>query len=647
MTHYPTDALIALRRLDRALRNENSELSRLFADEDLLPLRGLFRAENLDQALDGFFGGTSQYPYSPSFDRNDTIEWTPVGRLYLSDLSAFDTFRGLLVGLTTENAITVGTQRIKFWSTIARHLREAAAFVTDISVRFDDGPAEGETPFSVPPICLETSDGFFIAQKHWNDAPFASPLPRPPVGAVVLASQEDSSAILRRCVADDVTRSWATTLVHQKLHLWVSLAQLRSRDASDHDRLSAQLRYLLDTAADTAFYAMLPQVHSIDELATLPILTKADLDAHAPPTSTAMTRTVRADGEVLRSGGTTGAPRYIVYSRQDWSNMVREAIPLYYALGLAPGDRIVNTLVGGSLYGGLTTSHSELSRMPVECYTTGHTVTAAELVSLRDSFGLDAIIGLPSLLLPLLRDAHRIDPSFTMATVIYGGSPMSESDKRWLRRALDTRSIASVLAANDGAQLGYQCSAMHSNSHHLCDEYNYLEVVDEHGHPLPDGTSGDLLVTNLQKFQGPLIRYAIGDRGSIERTTCPCGVSGRVLNYEGRADGSIKVKARTVLYSDIVSALARFGVSQVQVEISSENRSEVVTVRTESADTVDAAEIRQHLVSAFEALADTHSFADHLEVLSVVVECLPDGGLPRNSTSGKIRQVIDARLVTK
>jgi phenylacetate-CoA ligase len=44
---------------------------------------------------------------------------------------------------------------------------------------------------------------------------------------------------------------------------------------------------------------------------------------------------------------------------------------------------------------------------------------------------------------------------------------------------------------------------------------NYVEVVDEQGNPLPDGTEGEILVTSLTNFAMPLIRYRIGDRGIL------------------------------------------------------------------------------------------------------------------------------------
>jgi phenylacetate-CoA ligase len=44
---------------------------------------------------------------------------------------------------------------------------------------------------------------------------------------------------------------------------------------------------------------------------------------------------------------------------------------------------------------------------------------------------------------------------------------------------------------------------------------NYVEIVDDSGVRVPDGTSGDILVTSLSNFAMPFLRYRIEDRGAL------------------------------------------------------------------------------------------------------------------------------------
>lgn len=44
---------------------------------------------------------------------------------------------------------------------------------------------------------------------------------------------------------------------------------------------------------------------------------------------------------------------------------------------------------------------------------------------------------------------------------------------------------------------------------------SYVEIVDNEGNRVPDGTRGEILVTSLSNFAMPLVRYRIGDRGVL------------------------------------------------------------------------------------------------------------------------------------
>jgi len=44
---------------------------------------------------------------------------------------------------------------------------------------------------------------------------------------------------------------------------------------------------------------------------------------------------------------------------------------------------------------------------------------------------------------------------------------------------------------------------------------NYIEIVDDSGNPVPDGTEGEIIVTSLANYAMPLVRYRIGDRGIL------------------------------------------------------------------------------------------------------------------------------------
>jgi phenylacetate-CoA ligase len=77
---------------------------------------------------------------------------------------------------------------------------------------------------------------------------------------------------------------------------------------------------------------------------------------------------------------------------------------------------------------------------------------------------------------------------------------------------------------------------------------NYVEVVDDGGNRVPDGTEGEILVTSLTNFAMPLVRYRIGDRGALSPVRdSDRGRYGQVLKgVLGRSDDIFKVRNGTL-----------------------------------------------------------------------------------------------------
>ena len=72
---------------------------------------------------------------------------------------------------------------------------------------------------------------------------------------------------------------------------------------------------------------------------------------------------------------------------------------------------------------------------------------------------------------------------------------------------------------------------------------NYIEIVDDQGKRVPNGVEGNILVTNLNNYAMPLVRYAIGDRGVLsESEQCSCGREGQILDRVSGRNVDVFVK---------------------------------------------------------------------------------------------------------
>ncbi len=69
---------------------------------------------------------------------------------------------------------------------------------------------------------------------------------------------------------------------------------------------------------------------------------------------------------------------------------------------------------------------------------------------------------------------------------------------------------------------GVECEAR--DGYHLREADLFVEIVDpETGRPLPDGESGEIVVTTLTRAGMPLIRYRTGDISRFHTSPCACG----------------------------------------------------------------------------------------------------------------------------
>lgn len=100
-----------------------------------------------------------------------------------------------------------------------------------------------------------------------------------------------------------------------------------------------------------------------------------------------------------------------------------------------------------------------------------------------------------------------------------------------------------------------------------CDEHNglhvnveraYVEILDENGSPCPPENLGELVITDLENYAMPFIRYRIGDMAAWSNHTCPCGRGLPLLErIEGRAFDLIKTKSGQYLSGTFWTLLLR------------------------------------------------------------------------------------------
>jgi phenylacetate-CoA ligase len=153
------------------------------------------------------------------------------------------------------------------------------------------------------------------------------------------------------------------------------------------------------------------------------------------------------------------------------------------------------------------------------------------------------LLGYPSSLCALATSAleqHRTD--LKMAVAVTNAEPVFDRQRDAISQAFgcpvrETYGMVEAVAAGSECEHG---------GLHLWPEAGVVEVIGENGQPRGDG-SGELICTGLLNADMPLIRYRVGDRGTVpqDMSKCDCGRSlplideivGRVADVLYTADG--------------------------------------------------------------------------------------------------------------
>jgi phenylacetate-CoA ligase len=165
------------------------------------------------------------------------------------------------------------------------------------------------------------------------------------------------------------------------------------------------------------------------------------------------------------------------------------------------------------------------------------------------------LFGYPSSLALLAEFALRRDGPVRLPglkAVFVTGEKLYPHQREILREAFLVP-VADCLGARDAGFLSHECPA---GSMHLVPESVIVEAIDAAGRAVPPGESGELVVTHLENYAQPFIRYRTGDLGRLSAGTCPCGrgsplmrvAEGRATDFLVRPDGAA-VHALAVIYT--------------------------------------------------------------------------------------------------
>jgi phenylacetate-CoA ligase len=317
-----------------------------------------------------------------------------------------------------------------------------------------------------------------------------------------------------------------------------------------HDRVPFY-RDLLDTSG------IIPErVGGLDDLPSLPFTKKLDLRDNYP--FGLLTVPLKEVVRIHASSGTTGKPTTVGYTRADigmWAEVMARSL----AGAGTTDDDVVQVAYGYGLFTGGLGAHYGAELIGASVIPISGSNTQRQLMLMKD-YGTTVLCATPSFVLYLWDVAQQLGMDVTTLPLrvgVLGAEPWSEAmrrdiEQKWNIKACDIYGLSEIIGP------GVSCECVEAQAGlHINDDHFLPEIIDpDTGRPLPDGETGELVITTLTKEAMPLIRYRTGDITRLNPEPCICGRSSiRMDRVSGRSDDMLIIRGVNVFPSQVESVL--------------------------------------------------------------------------------------------
>ncbi|HPQ36492.1 MAG TPA: acyl-CoA reductase [Synergistaceae bacterium] len=422
------------------------------------------------------------------------------------------------------------------------------------------------------------------------------------------------------------------------------LGQSRVGDPLRREILLSRLNAILAKARKAPFYQRhlaglsLP-LKSLEQFGELPVLEKADLVRYAPPKSLEMLTNPEASHYLFASGGTSGKPRYVAWTPEEFALSGKITGEGFRALGISPKDKVANLLRAGALWTGFLAFNRALEETGCTILSMTCNQEPEHTLELLDEHAPNVIMAMSSALLALADTALQKGWTGQIDKVYFTGEPLSEAGKNVLRRVFGCSTIGSPLyGAVEIGPMGFPCEAIQDPTvFHVTEDWCYTEIVDN-----------EILATTLTRELHPLIRFRIGDRAEWLDEPCPCGRSWPRFRLLGRTEDYVRVHFGKLYVEEIQEALEPFpGLSPIfQIRVEPLDTKARITFFVEVLDKslLGDTRLEEALVSSILEKAKVYRDPRNRELEDLKVSLVPPQTLERVPRTGKIRRIVDKRF---
>ncbi len=282
--------------------------------------------------------------------------------------------------------------------------------------------------------------------------------------------------------------------------------------------------------------------------------------------------------DIVFSSGTTGWPTKIVYTQGDLERLAYNEERAFNACGITASDIVLLTCTMDRCFIAGLAYFLGARAIGAAAIRNGHGTLEGHGEVIKHA-NPTTLVGVPSFLRKLgtyLVEQGMDLPAGTVNKLVCIGEPLRDAQMRPLSVATDLETIwgakvFSTYASSETVTTFCECTGQAGG--HLNPALGMVEILDEDEQPVPDGESGEVVVTPFGVQGMPLIRFRTGDISFINREPCGCGrTSPRLGPILGRKNQLLKVQGTSLYPQAVFSALDEMPeVSEYYLEVYAEN----------------------------------------------------------------------------
>lgn len=299
-------------------------------------------------------------------------------------------------------------------------------------------------------------------------------------------------------------------------------------------------------------------IKTLDDIRKIPFTTKQDLRDNYP--FGLVCGDMKDAVRIHSSSGTTGHPTVVVYSRHDidsWANMIARNM---YMVGCRNTDVFQNSSGYGMFTGGLGFQYGA-EKLGATTIPAAAGNSKRQVMFIRD-FGTTCLHAIPSYAIRLAEvfKEEGIDPRSTKLRTLFIGAEQHTNEQRLkIERLLGVKAYNSYgMTEMNGPGVAFECKQQ--NGMHLWEDNYIVEIIDpETLEPVPDGETGEMVLTTLDRTMMPIIRYRTRDITRIIPGECECGRTHRRIDrIKGRTDDMFIIKGVNVFPMQVEKILIQY-----------------------------------------------------------------------------------------